>query len=134
GIMRTFLVVIIIVDRGARRPGEQDRRSVGAGIMDDLRKPVDSVLIAVVEAVYEDEYAFAGRQVLAEPAVRLRGAGNRCDAYGCEFLGGVGRQLLRPLHFTHLAFAIRRNGYRDVGDLKLVAALAGEQDAGALRR
>src|ERR1700730_8527598 len=43
----------------ARRPGEQDRNSGRFGIMNNLRKPIDSLVEPVIEAVNKDKHLAA---------------------------------------------------------------------------
>ena len=52
------VTVVDIVDRAAaRRPGEQHRRPGKAGIVHDLRHPVDRIVEQIVVAVHEHQHA-----------------------------------------------------------------------------
>ena len=134
GIVGAFLVVIIVEHAGARRPGEDHRGNISARIVHDLRKTINGILKCVVETVHEYHHTAAPGQVWTDPAGQFHISLERRHADGGEILLRIGRQLLRPLHFTHLAVLFRGNGYDYIIDRYELVALTREKNARIIGR
>ncbi len=134
GIVGAFLVVIIVEYAGARWPGEDHRRNIRARIMHDLRKSIDGILKCVVEAMHEDHDPTALGEMRAYPARHFDIGLERRHADRGEIRLRIGRELLRPLHLAHLAVLLGGNGHHDIVERHELVALAGEKNAGIVRR
>ena len=102
-------VIDVLEDASPRRPCEQDRGGVRAGIMCDLGQSIDRVFETIVEAMHEDEHAAVMRQIALQPRLRLTRICKRGDGERGEIGLRIGRQARGPLHLTHLPVVGRRD-------------------------
>ena len=106
---RALPVVYILKYAPPRRPCEQDRGRIRAGIMGDLRQSVDRVLETIVEAMHEDQHTPVTRQMLLQPRLRLTRIAKRGHCERGEIGLRIGRQARWPLHLTDPPVVGRRN-------------------------
>lgn len=112
-IVGAVLVIEIAGHAGVRRPGEEYRRCIRSGIMNDLSKAEDRIRIAAVETVDEDDGLPFGVPVLAKPPQDIPFRCDFADLQDRKILLGIRRHVRGPLDLADFAISIWRNGDND---------------------